>query len=211
MDDSPKYMNASSTARHLQSLWLLLLLAPLSLASCRQSMALSPLIDACRGTGVRDAAAYDPKATPKPVIAGFVFDQEVQQADNRFVSGQLVRANSVQEAQLVVCVEFLPRKELETCRYTGTEAVAVPRTERTANVTLVAAKTGQVLERERITATIDRCPTAISGAPSDSSWNIHQDTVHDNLFNADFDLRDRVANWSFSATRKATDPKRSKS
>lgn len=185
----------------------LALALPPALLGCDQSKAMLPLMAACNGQAVPDAVAYDASASEKPTVAGFVFNQEVQQFDQRFVSGRFPEASAVQDTQLVLCVNFQPRKSLEDCSYTGSLSGTVPRTERSAEVKLVAAKTGQIVKQETLTATIETCPDSISEIPPDSSWNIHQDTVLYNPFNADFPLRDQVSEWSFQAIAPPSAPK----
>lgn len=179
---------------------------PPALLGCDQSKALMPLMAACDLQAIPEAAAYDASAAEKPIIAGFVFDQDLQKSDGRYVSGRFPKASTTQETQLVLCINFQPRKNLESCNYTGAVSGTVARTERSAEVKLVVAKTGKVLKQETLTAAVETCPTAITNLPSESSWNIHQDTVEYNPFNADFPLRDRIGEWSFEAISSPATP-----
>lgn len=184
-----------------------------SLLACtpNESEALQPLMEACQGKGIANAADYDPKSPEKPVVAGFVFGKDLQKLDNRYVSGRFKRASTAQNTQLVLCVDLQPFKTLGDCRYTGAATASVPRTERTATVKLVSAKTGKVVKTGKVTAQISTCPPSITAAPSDSSWNIHQETVEFNPFNADFPLRDKINEWSFQAIKPSSSPKSPKS
>jgi hypothetical protein len=163
---------------------------------CDQTKTLLPLMDVCGGQGISEAADYTPNPAEAAAITSFVFGENLRQLDNRYASVKFQQAKTVQEVQLVLCVNLEPRQTLETCTYTGGK---VPRTERSATAKLVVAQTGQVLKEEKLTAQIEACPPAISALPPESSWNIHQETVQFNPFNADFQLRDQIGEWSIQA------------
>jgi hypothetical protein len=192
------------TRRHWAATLLMTLAIPPALLGCDQSKALLPLMDACNGNAIAEAAAYDAKTTEKPIIAGFVFGRDLQQLDQRYVSTRFPQASTVQETQLVLCVNLQPRKSLEDCSYTGTVNGTATRTERSAEVKLVAAKTGEIVQQETLTAQVEACPDFVTDLPSESSWNIHQETTVHNPFNADFLLRDRVGEWSFQVMTPAS-------
>ncbi|MEB3268784.1 MAG: hypothetical protein VKJ09_09610 [Leptolyngbya sp.] len=195
-----------SPSRPLQMRWtalLTVLALPASLLGCNQTKALLPLMDVCSGQGISEAADYTPNASEAVAITSFVFGENLQELDNRYASVQFRQATKVKEAQLVLCVNLEPRKSIEDCSYVGVEG-SIPRTERSATVQLVVAKTGQVLKEEKLTAQIEACPGSISYRPPDSSWNIHQETVQFNPFNADFLLRDQVGDWSIQAVTTAS-------
>jgi len=191
----------TTTDQATRSRWvatlLMTLAIPPTLLGCDPSKALLPLMDACNGKAVTEAAAYDAKTTEEPIIAGFVFDQDLQQLDQRYVNGRFPQASTVQETQLVLCVNLQPRKSLEDCSYTGAVNGTATRTERSAEVKLVAAKTGEIVQQETLTAQAEACPASITELPSERSWNIHQETTFSNPFNADYPLRDRIYEWSF--------------
>lgn len=166
---------------------LMAIALPFSAIGCGDnSEALLPLSAACDGGGVPGAADFDATAAEKPAVA-IAQNGSLLTVRNEYLGSDLKVAGNIAAAQVVVCVDpGTPSKE-ETCRYTGASASTIERQKRTADVKLVAAKTGQVLGGETLSAVARPCPEKIA---------FRQDSEpEDQVYDADAELTTVIAEW----------------
>ncbi|MGD1936295.1 MAG: hypothetical protein ACFCA4_01885 [Cyanophyceae cyanobacterium] len=177
---------------------LIAITLPFATLGCSDnSEALLPLAAACDGIGVPEAADYDANATGKIAVA-IEKDGDLLAVRNEFLGEGPKVAGDVATAQVVVCVYPDQPTETETCNYVGAQAVTIKRQEKTANVKLVVAKTGQVLEENSMYAQALPCPESIKSGTSTSRLQI---------YDAESQLTAAIARWVPKGLANAQSPK----
>lgn len=168
---------------------------PVSVAGCfDNSEALLPLAAACDGGGVPEAADYDPKGAEQPAVA-IAKEGDVLTVRNDFLGSGPKVAGDVASAQVVMCVYPGTPTKAETCRYIGVRSTSIVRQERTANIKLVAAKTGQVLGGKTVSAVALPCPETVSVRQGSEP--------EDQVYSADAALTTAIADWAPGAIAEA--------
>jgi len=113
----------------------------------------APMVDVCRGQRVREAATYSRKAGKHPAV-GVVSGSDGLELDNYFIPSA-VRARSVVEAELVLCLNKPQDVFIESCPYYDPDHPGIKKkVERyyyRQEARLIVAKTGQVISKETFT------------------------------------------------------------
>ena len=113
----------------------------------------APMIDVCRGQRVSEAAPYLKKAGKHPAV-GVIFGSDGLELGNYYIP-RSVRAQSIAETELVLCLDKPQDVFIESCPYYDPDRPNVNKTvERyyyKQEARLIVAKTGQVISKEAFT------------------------------------------------------------
>ncbi|MEM9772537.1 MAG: hypothetical protein AAF889_13255 [Cyanobacteria bacterium P01_D01_bin.73] len=168
---------------------------PFSAIGCGvDTEALLPISAACEGVGVPAAADYDIK-TPNPPAVAIHKQDGVLTVNNYYLGPETEQADSIEAAQVVVCVYPGASKTIETCRYIGAKSSVIKREEQEANVKLVAAKTGQPLGARTFSEEAATCPESVSYRQGSEP--------EDKVYTAETQLNSAIRNWVSGAIASA--------
>ncbi|MEM1425296.1 MAG: hypothetical protein AAGF75_01915 [Cyanobacteria bacterium P01_H01_bin.130] len=189
-------MNNLTRCSYRRSLAVLTAIAlPMSAIGCvNNSEALLPLGAVCDGAGVPEAAAYDPQSAEPPTVA-IAKENDILSVRNQFLGSGPKVAGEVAAAQLVLCVYPNAPTTYENCRYFGSGSATIKRQKQTADVKLVAAKTGQVLGGDTLSGVASDCPKTISVRQGSEP--------EDRVYEADGALTAAIAEWVPGAITRA--------
>lgn len=126
--------------------------------STQETRSLWALKAACNGEAVPETAAFDPDASgihPAAIL------QETAEEDYIFVNNDWsFRPDTLQKAELVICLENVVETVTETCEYTLEEGggdATITRISLVADYRLVAAQSGKLVDEGTIKANPRQC------------------------------------------------------
>ncbi len=126
--------------------------------SAKQTQSLVGLKAACDGEGVPEAAVFDPSTSGRHPA---VILQHLGEGDYIFGStAWAYHPETLEEAELVVCLENVVETEVETCEYDlddNAGEATITRMSLVADYRLVAAQTAEVLEEGMVKANPREC------------------------------------------------------